>query len=453
MNNSLWIASANEDKKTYKSLGEDKYADVCIIGGGLTGLTTAYYLSKAGKSVIVLEKDKIGNHTTGNTTGKITSQHGLFYDYLINSVGIKKAKQYLEANEEAINNIEKIVNEEKIECNFERMDNFVFTQDKNYVQKIKDEVEAVKKLGFNSEFTNKIEVPLKVKGDNKIEQAKEEIVGKNEDDISISKEVLAAIKFPNQAQFNSYKYIIGLANKIEENKGEIYEYSKVIDIKGEDDIYVVETENSKIKAEYVVIASHYPIINFPGFYFMKMYQETSYLIAVETNNELFDGMYINAEEPAISLRTAIYNGKRVLLVGGMNHKTGAKIDLKQAYKKLEKVAKSLYPDCKVLFRWNTEDCITLDKIPYIGEFSNFMPNVYVGTGYKKWGMTSSNLAANIITDKILGRENKYEEVFNSKRLKPIKNYKELGNMLKEVSYSLVINKLRKEDELLKNINK
>ncbi len=453
MNNSLWIASANEDKKTYKSLGEDKYADVCIIGGGLTGLTTAYYLSKAGKSVIVLEKDKIGNHTTGNTTGKITSQHGLFYDYLINSVGIKKAKQYLEANEEAINNIEKIVNEEKIECNFERMDNFVFTQDKNYVQKIKDEVEAVKKLGFNSEFTNKIEVPLKVKGDNRIEQAKEEIVGKNEDDISISKEVLAAIKFPNQAQFNSYKYIIGLANKIEENKGEIYEYSKVIDIKGEDDIYVVETENSKIKAEYVVIASHYPIINFPGFYFMKMYQETSYLIAVETNNELFDGMYINAEEPAISLRTAIYNGKRVLLVGGMNHKTGAKIDLKQAYKKLEKVAKSLYPDCKVLFRWNTEDCITLDKIPYIGEFSNFMPNVYVGTGYKKWGMTSSNVAANIITDKILGRENKYEEVFNSKRLKPIKNYKELGNMLKEVSYSLVINKLRKEDELLKNINK
>lgn len=453
MNNSLWIANANEKKKTYKSLQEDKYADVCIIGGGLTGLTTAYYLSKAGKNVIVLEKDKIGNHTTGNTTGKITSQHGLFYDYLIKSVGIEKAKQYLEANEQAITNIEKIINDEKIECDFERMDNFVFTQNKNYVQKIKDEVEAVKKLGFNATFTTNIEVPLNIKENNKVEQAKEEIVGKSSDDICISKEVLGAIKFPNQAQFNSYKYIIGLANKIEENKGEIYEYSKVIDIKGEDDIYVIETKDAKVKAEYVVIASHYPIINFPGFYFMKMYQETSYLIAVETNKELFKGMYINAEEPSISLRTATYNGKRILLVGGMNHKTGAKIDLRNAYEKLEKVAKRIYPDSQVLFRWNTQDCITLDKIPYIGEFSNFMPNVYVGTGYKKWGITSSNVAANIITDKILYKENKYEEVFNSKRLKPIKNYKELGNMLKEVSYSLLINKLRKEDELIKNINK
>lgn len=287
MDNSLWIASADKEKKQYKSLGEDKYADVCIIGGGLTGLTTAYYLSKAGKSVIVLEKDKIGSHTTGNTTGKITSQHGLFYDYLMKSVGIKKAKQYLEANEQAINNIEKIVNEEKIECDFERVDNFVFTQDKNYVQKIKDEVEAVNTLGINCEFTNKIDVPIKVKENNMVAQTKEEIVGKNGDDISISKEVLAAIKFPNQAQFNSYKYVIGLANKIEENKGEIYEYSKVIDVKAEDDLYVVQTENAKVKAEYVVIASHYPIINFPGFYFMKMYQETSYLIAVETNKDLF----------------------------------------------------------------------------------------------------------------------------------------------------------------------
>lgn len=453
MDNSLWIASVDEKDRQYKSLGEDKYADVCIIGGGLTGLTTAYYLSRAGKSVIVLEKDKIGNHTTGNTTGKITSQHGLFYDYLIESVGMEKSKQYLEANEQAINNIEKIVNEEKIECDFERVDNFVFTQDKNYIQKIKDEVEAVKILGFNAEFTKNIDVPIKVKENNKVEQAKEEIIGKTGDDISISKEVLAAIKFPNQAQFNSYKYIIGLANKIEENKGEIYEYSKVTDVKAEDDLYVVETKNAKVKAEYVVIASHYPIINFPGFYFMKMYQETSYLIAVETNGKLFDGMYINAEEPSISLRTAIYNGKRILLVGGMNHKTGAKIDLKQAYEKLEKIAKRLYPDCKVIFRWNTEDCVTLDKIPYIGEFSNLMTNVYVGTGYKKWGITSSNVAANIITDNILGKENKYEKVFNSKRLKPIKNYKELRNMLKEVSYSLVINRLRKKDNLLKNINK
>lgn len=450
MDKSIWIESVKKVK--YNSLEEDKYADICIVGGGITGLTTAYYLTKLGKSVILLEKNEIGSHTTGNTTGKITSQHGLFYDYLIKSVGKEKAKQYLDANEQAINNIEKIINDENIECDFERVDNYVFTQDKNYLQKIKDEVEAVNSLGFNAEFVTKINVPIKIKENNVISETKKELIGEKGDNNSILKPVLGAIKFPNQAQFNSYKYIIGLANRIEENKGEIYEYSKVTQIKEQDNEYIIETDNAKVRAKYVVIASHYPIINFPGFYFMKMYQETSYLIAIDTEQELFDGMYINVEEPSISLRTAIYNGKRILIVGGMSHKTGGKIDLKQSYEKLEKIAKSLYPDSKILFRWNTEDCISLDKIPYIGEFSSMMPNIYVGTGYKKWGMTSSNIAANIITDEILGKENKYKEVFNSKRLKPIKNYKELGNMLKEVSYSLIINKLRKEDEIIKNIN-
>ena len=379
----------------------------------------------------------------GNTTGKITSQHDLFYDYLINSVGEDSARQYLNANEQAIKNIEEIIKEEKIDCDFERQDNYVFTQSEDEVKKIKAELEAVNSLGFNAKFIDKIELPIKEKNENKIVESEEEV--------DISKPVLAAIKFSNQAQFNSYKYILGLANVIEKNNGKIYENSKVIDLKKDEEGYIVETEDAKVKAKYVIIASRYPIINFPGLYFMKMYQETSYLIAAETKEELFDGMYINSETPTVSFRTAIYNGKRILIVGGMSHKTGAKIDLEKTYKNLEKVAKDLYPDCKILFRWNTEDCVSLDKIPYIGEFSSLMPNVYVGTGYKKWGMTSSNIAANIITDKILGRENEYEEVFNSKRLKPIKNYEELTNMVKEVGNSLIINRLKKTDEYLGDV--
>ncbi len=285
-----------------------------------------------------------------------------------------------------------------------------------------------------------IEIPIK-------EKQKEE----NENYINIQKKVLGAIKFKNQAQFNPCLYAQGLANKIEESGSKIYENSKVIDIKKEGKNYLVITEESTIKAKTVVIASHYPIINAPGFYFMKMYQDTSYLIAVETKEPLFEGMYINSEVPTVSFRTAKYGDKRLLLVGGMNHKTGSKIDLQNSYKRLEEVAKQIYPDSKVLYYWNTEDCIPLDKIPYIGEFSNLWPNVYVATGYKKWGMTSSNVAANIITDKILGRENPYEEVFKSTRLKPIKNYEELGNMLKEVSYSAIINKLEKIDEYIKDV--
>ncbi len=129
-------------------------------------------------------------------------------------------------------------------------------------------------------------------------------------------------------------------------------------------------------------------------------------------------------------------------MGGADHKTGSKIDLSNSYNILEDEVRKYYPDCKVLYKWNTEDCITLDKIPYIGEFSHFMSGMYIGTGFNKWGMTSSNVAANIIVDKILGKENEYEDVFVSTRLHPIKNNAELGNMIKETANSLVINKFK-----------
>lgn len=449
MDNSYWISSVQNIKKDYEKLENKQECEICVIGAGLTGLTCAYYLSKLGKKVIILEKNKIMSHTSGNTTAKITSQHGLFYKYLINSYGATLAKQYLDANEQAIKNIYDIIVEEKIDCDFEWQDSYVFTQDEKEIPKIKQEVKAVNSLGLDAEFVEDIEVPIKVKN----REEKPELLQKKTETIQIRKEVLGAIKFKNQAQFNPCKYGYGIANAINKYGGKIYENSKVLDLEKENGKYNVITENGKIIAQKVILATHYPIINYPGFYFMKMYQVTSYLIGVEVNGELFDGMYINSENPTISLRTAKDGDKKIVLIGGMDHKTGAKIDLKNSYKRLEEVAKQLYPDSKVLYRWNTEDCVSLDKIPYIGEFSNLMPNVYVGTGYKKWGMTNSNVAANIIVDKIMERNNPYEEVFKSTRLKPIKNYEELGNMIKEVSYSLVINKLKEGEEYTKNINK
>lgn len=445
--NSYWIESVKSGKMEFPKLEEDKEVDVCIIGGGLTGITTAYYLSKTNLKVVVLEKYKVCEHASGNTTAKITSQHGLFYDYLIQSQGKEKAKQYLEANEQAIQNIETIVNEEKIDCNFERQDNYVYTLKQDEVMKIKKEVEAVNSLGFPAKFVPEIGLPFRT---------------------------LGAIKFPNQAQFNPCKYVLGLLNAIAKNKNiTIFENTKVVDLESlknenlekvrqsannvkKDDInrYKIITENGdSITAKYVVLATHYPIINFPGYYFLKMYQEISYLIGVETKQTLFEGMYINSEQPTISFRVAKDGEKQLLLVGGMGHKTGERKDISDSYANLEAIAKQYYPDCKIKYRWCTEDCISLDKIPYIGEFSNLMQNVYVGTGYKKWGMTSSNVAANIITDKILGKENPYEEVFTSTRLEPIKNRKELGNMIKEVATSWTVEKIKIPEEKLKDIEK
>lgn len=360
----------------------------------------------------------------GNSTAKITSQHGLFYDYLLQSQGKELAKQYLDANEQAIKNIEQIIKSENIECEFEKQDAYVYTAQETELEKIKKEVEAVNSLGMEAEFVEKISLPIKA---------------------------LGAIRFKNQAQFNPCKYAQGLVSRMK-NQVYVFENTKVIDVKDKGKEYEIIAENgNKVTAKYVVLATHYPIINAPGYYFLKMYQSMSYAIAVETEQELFDGMYISSENPVISFRTIKNGDKQLVVIVGNDHKTGEKKDLSENYNSLEKKAKQIYPDSKIMYRWCTEDCISLDKIPYIGEFSTLMPNVYVATGYKKWGITTSDVAANIIVDKILGKENQYEEVFKSTRLKPVKNYQEMSNMLKETVNSLVVEKFKVPKEKLKDV--
>ncbi|MCI8291107.1 MAG: FAD-dependent oxidoreductase [Clostridia bacterium] len=419
---SFWLEKYNIN--SFNNLNENLSTDVCIIGGGIFGITCAYYLTQKGINTVLLEKNKIAEKVSGHTNAKITSQHNLIYKYLIDSLGKNLAKQYLEANENGLNNIKNIIKNENIDCDFENQDAFVYTTDPNELEKIKLENEAVNSLGFHSEFTTSTDLPFKV---------------------------LGAIKFPNQAQFNPIKYIDGLTQKIIKNKGKIFTNTLVTDIKKNINKYDVYTSNGKIvNTKYVILASHYPFVDKLGYYFLKMHQSTSYVIGVDIGDKFFNGMYINNSSPIYSYRFAKNGNKNILLVGGADHKTGSKIDLSKAYTILENEVRKYYPKCKVLYKWNTEDCISLDKIPYIGEFSNLMPNVYVGTGFNKWGMTSSNIAANIIVDKILGKENEYEEIFKSTRLHPIKNNEELGNMIKETANSLVINKFKvKELDLSK----
>ena len=464
--NSYWINS-EKNKEKYNKVEKNIETDICIIGGGITGISTAYYLTKENLKVTVLDMGKIGFQTTGNSTAKITSQHGLFYKDLKDSKGEDFARLYYDANEDAIKNIKKIVEKEKIQCDLACQSAYVLAANREEVQKVKDEVEVVRGFGGHAEYLER------------------EDIDKN----LLILNPLAAIRFKNQAQFNSYKYTIELA-KICKNLGaNIYENTKVVDVRDEKDYYYLETEDGyKIKAKYLVITTKYPIINIPGFYFMKMYQSTSYGISIPVKEKLFDGMYITSTNPKVSLRMAKVdnniikdvvdgnienyakqdkeNRKRVkekqnskidneyvLIVVGADHKTGEKTDLSNSYKKLENIAKQIYPQGKVENYWNTEDCITLDKIPYIGKYSNIWENAYVATGFNKWGITTSNIAANIITDMIIGRKNRYEDIFISTRVEPVKNRQEVGNMLKETVSSLVLKKFElpeSEQASLKN---
>ena len=481
--NSYWISSIQNLKNknpniekldSTNQINKNTVTDVCIIGAGLAGLSTAYYLAQNGVKVAIVDKAEIGTKTSGHTTAKITLQHGLIYDYLINTFGFDYALSYFRANEKAISNIKHIIDSENIDCDFEYKNNYIYTTFQDDLTKIHNEIKAVNSLAsgnISNAQNNSKNIMLNAESTYTKGNSMQEDYAQFVKETSLPFKIAGAIETKNQAQFHPTKYMYGLAKAIQNNGGLIFTNTLVTDVQKYGDGYITYANDYTIKSKYIVIASHYPFINFPGFYFSKMYQSTSYVVAIETNKKLPDGMYINTGEPVLSFRTAKYydptcfhaskssntnkqnNSKNILIISGGDHKTGYSPDSESfyGYKYVEEQAKKHFPDCKILYKWNTRDCITLDKIPYIGEFSMFMPNAYVATGFNKWGMTSSNIAANIIKDEILGYKNLYATTFDSNRFKPIKNRGEMKNMVKQVFHSFVSNRIKIPDEDLSSI--
>ena len=381
---SIWQKTA--ELPTFPTLEKDLKTDVLIIGGGLAGILTAYKLQEKGVNCIVVEKDRICRKVTGNTTAKITSQHGFCYSKILKSNSFESAKIYLHANEQALREYEKLC--ENIPCDFEKKDNFVY--ELQNMQLIDDELKALWKMGFDAEFQEKLPLPIKPIG---------------------------AIKFKNQAQFNVLKFISGIVKDIN-----IFENTFVKKIDGNSAI----TEKNKITFKKAVIATHFPIINNHGLFFMKMYQHRSYVIALENAPEV-NGMYVDQADSGLSFR----NYENLLLLGGGSHKTG-----KQGgnWQELRDFAKLNYPESKEVAHWATQDCKTLDHIPYIGPYFNGAKNLFVATGFNKWGMTNSMVSAMILSDLIIEKENPYAKAFDPSRsiLKPqllVNGFESVKNLL------------------------
>lgn len=386
---SYWIAST--DTTNYPALEENITVDVAIVGGGMTGITSGYLLTKEGLKVAIVDADNILNGTTGHTTAKITSQHSLIYDKLIKQIGMDKAKQYAQSNEEAIKLIAKIIEEKNIDCDFKWQDAYIYTQDDNYIKDIKNEAKAAIDLGIDAFFIDKLPLPFPIKG---------------------------AVGFRKQAQFHPRKYLLSLANDITEGGSYIFENTKAIDIEEieNSDKYSVIMENGKsITAPKVIIASHYPFSNIKGMYFSRIYQERSYIVAIKAKSKFPDGMYINAETPTRSLRCQPYGDSELILVGGENHKVGHGKDINQSYKNLIDFANENFEVEEILYRWSAQDCTTMDYIPFIGSITSKHPNIFIATGYKKWGMTTSTVASMMLKDIITNGKSPWAEVYDPAR--------------------------------------
>lgn len=359
-------------------LETDINAEVAVIGAGLAGILTAYKLAEKGLDVVVIECKEIGSGMTKNTTAKITSQHNLIYRKLMMYKGEERTWEYAMANQQAIEDYEEIINRLNIDCDYEIRPNYVYTLHNELI--IRQEVEAAKRVGLPATFTRDTTLPFAVK---------------------------AAIRFERQAQFHPLKFLDAVATDLK-----VYEHTRVTELRSDG---TVITDKGSVKAKSIVVTTHYPFINVPGYYFFRLHQERQYVVALdgcETEKKArLDGMYLDADPDGFSFR----NYKDYLIMGGGTHRTGQYQPI-DAYARLEQAAKQWFPNAKIKYTWSNQDCMTPDSIPYIGRYSVNTRNIYVATGFNKWGMTSSMVSANIISDMITGKENPYHKVFIPRRL-------------------------------------
>ena len=393
---SYWIESTM--KTDYGKSDKNMIVDTAIIGGGICGLTTALLLKERGQDLAIFEAKRIGCGATGYTSAKITIQHGTIYQDIISSYGKEAAKKYARGNSEAALMIKNIIDKYHIECDYDESDSYVYARTEKELERLKKEYEAVIDLDIKAAFLSEIEEPFYMKG---------------------------ALAFKNQAMFHPRKYILGIAKCLDDNQ--IYENTRIVNIESEKDFYCLETADGNIiQAKHVVIATKYPIINKKDLFFTKLHVERSYIIAVSSTKIKLSGMYISVDKPVRSVRPCKTQKESLILIGGANHPVGECHDTSERYNELIAYAKELDESVEVKYKWSTQDCISLDKIPYIGEINDDMKNIYVATGFSKWGMTNGTIGARLITDKILGIKNEFEGIFDPKRRLSLKSIKELA---------------------------
>ena len=366
---SVWQETALPE---FPQLKGDMNTDVLIIGGGLAGVLTAYFLQQNGVKYALVEKDRICSGNTGRTTAKITYQHGLIYHKILKSRGKNVAQKYLDANRQALDRFAKMCS--GIDCGFEVKDNYVYsTTDR---KKLEDEVKALASLGCRAELCDTVPLPVNTVG---------------------------AVKVPNQAQFDPVKFVAAISKGLN-----IFEHTHVHQMVGNTAI----TDFGRISAKKVVSATHFPFINKHGSYFIKLYQHRSYVIALENTPDV-GGMYVDESGSGLSFR----NYGSLLLLGGGGSRTGRK---NGNWQLLRNFAAKHYPNAQERFFWAAQDCMSLDGVPYIGRYSANTPDFYVETGFNKWGMTGSMVSAMVISDLILTGKSDFSDVFDPSRsiLKP-----------------------------------
>ncbi|MBW3609999.1 MAG: FAD-dependent oxidoreductase [Actinobacteria bacterium] len=392
-NPSLWVGTSAAS--SYPPLADRVEVDVAVVGGGITGLTTALLLKQAGATVAVVEADRVASGTTGYTTAKVTSLHGLTYAELIDTQGEDKARQYAQANQAAVGQVAALVDQLGIDCQFEHQPAFTYTTEAARRADIAAEVEAATTLGLPASYTEDTALPYPVE---------------------------AAVRLEDQAQFHPRRYCLALAGAIPGDGSHVFEMTRARDVEETGGGPVVRAGGGEVVAADVVVATLLPFVDLGGF-FSKAHPMMSYAMAVRVHGEVPQGMYLGVDSPTRSVRPVRLDGETGLILGGQSHKVGQGGETGQYYADLEAWGRASFPIRSIDYRWSAHDYVPVDSIPYVGRSPRHQ-RVHVATGFKKWGMSNGTAAGMILADLLVGRANPWAEVFDATRVDPKGSIKE-----------------------------
>lgn len=403
---------------SYPKLNVDLIVDVAIIGGGITGITCAYYLAKAGKRVALIEKDNLGGGESGYTTAFITYVVDTYLHELTKTFDGQTAKGIWRSGQLIIDEIENIVQTESINCDFMRCPAYIYTR----------YFEGYKILEKEASLAGQFKFPVELRQD------------------KIAVPSTGYLKVPDQAKFEPLIYILGLAEKAVANGALIYENTKAERLEGEFNM-TIATSSGKITAKDIVVATHSPIDNryeFPT----RLYPYQSYVLEASIpSGKLEEALYWDTEKPYNYFRVDKYEDHDRIILGGGDHRTGKEGSQKNLqHSKLEEYLRTVLPDTKyeILRRWSGQILETADGIPYIGK-SLLNSHHWVSTGYAGNGMTYGTLGARIISDQILGIENPWSHLYSTKRVKGVGSMTKLG--AEYVGERVIQQMKRKNDDL------
>lgn len=402
MNTSYWLDQTNAPH--YPNLTQDQHVNIAIIGGGLCGLTTAYYLSSVTNNIAILEADTIGFGASGRNTGKLTALHGANYLLLEKHHGASMPSIYYQMQKEAIDAIEGIIEKHAIDCGFERCSSITFTAQEENVAQLQDEYQCCLDHQIPVSYLEKQSAPVRME---------------------------AGLEMKNQAKYDPYRYLLGLADVITEKGIHIYEHSPVLSCNRSDHGYELHTEHHCIYAQHVVLATQAPIFDHMGLFFAKTYPEVSHLALVDTAFES-DAMYINIDDPLQSYRKI---DDRSLLCGGYAHPCA---EMKETdYQHWLNDLKKRFSVAEIPYEWSSQDWISHDQLPFIGSLSKKEDHLYIACGFGKWGNTFANIAGKLICSLILQEPMEHHEIFTCNRMSPLFSTKSIMINLETVKKLLM----------------